>query len=108
MGEALRQRTSEVETIYSACSPATGGDTLGVRSDVRVRLTRGLEAPVFNDLIPAREQSRAYDYPESFSSTWMPRRGIETDTGFSSSMADVPDSKSGPRDGGWVQVHLRY
>jgi hypothetical protein len=53
------RRTSEVETIYSACSSETEGDTLGVRGDVRVRLTRGLEAPLINDLVPTRRQRRA-------------------------------------------------
>ena len=59
--------------------PGDRGDNLGVRGGVRVRLTRGLEAPVFNDLVP-RGQHRAYVFPPPFSSSWMLRRGIETDT----------------------------
>jgi hypothetical protein len=41
-----RRRTSQWKTVCSTCSPDGRGQQYRVRGDVRVRLTRGLTAPV--------------------------------------------------------------
>src|SRR4051812_11239067 len=54
-----RSKSSEGEGIDAACSLATGGDERGARDKIRVRVTRGFDAPASNDLVPARGPYRA-------------------------------------------------
>jgi hypothetical protein len=56
------------------------GDSFMLRRDVRDRLTRGLEAPKFIDLHPARRNHQTYTELAPFTWFWLPLGGIEADT----------------------------
>jgi hypothetical protein len=65
--------------------PHRGGRQSRVRSDVQTRLTRGLKAPRTLTAFIRRGHRLHYTHRcAPFHALWVPRRGVMTDTDFSS------------------------